>query len=331
MFARSLARCYKSSSLSSFAYYSNNNANLATLRVHGPDSKGIVATCSNILDQRGYEIVATEHWTDHHHHHHHTSSHYGTSDNENLLFLRIAFDKDAKSSNQQSKMIGNATTCSTSSSTEKDLHSFCSEKGLSWTLNWRRQTPKVAIMVSKYDHCLWELLLKRQQAAHELDCDIVAVVSNHETLKPVAKAFDIPFYMFPITADNKQEQECRQVQLLKHQLHVDIVVLARYMQVLTPIFLNAFLLPSGASSIINIHHSFLPAFSGCRPYHAAWQRGVKLIGATAHYATAELDQGPIIAQVSVYRVQWLIMPRWIFRLLALDCGDVLGQQLSPLV
>lgn len=178
------------------------------------------------------------------------------------------------------------------SSTEKDLERFCEEKRLSWYLNWRHKRPKVAILVSKYDHCLWELMLRHE--AQELECDIVAVVSNHENLRPVAETFGIPYYVFPITRDNKEEQECRELQLLKDQLEVDILVLARYMQVLTKTFLDAF-----PRAIINIHHSFLPAFSGCRPYHAAFERGVKLIGATAHYTTVELDHGPIIEQVSV--------------------------------
>jgi formyltetrahydrofolate deformylase len=112
-------------------------------------------------------------------------------------------------------------------------------------------------------------------------------------LRPVAETFGIPYHVYPITLDNKDEQGRRQVQLLKEQLDVDIVVLARYMQVLTDAFLEAF-----PSAIINIHQSFLPAFSGSRPYHAAFERGVKLIGATAHYTTAELDQGPIIEQVN---------------------------------
>jgi formyltetrahydrofolate deformylase len=301
MFVRSLARFKKkslSSALKTF-YYSN----WATLRVHGPDGKGIVAMCSNILDQRGYEIVGTEHWTDR---------------NDNLLFLRIAFDKECSKWSSNKSAIGLSTlsspdtpssnchdhhleqlcSSSSSSSTEMDLKRFCEGKRLSWTLNWRRKRPKVAILVSKYDHCLWEILLRRREAASHkellVECDIVAVVSNHEKLRPVAETFGIPFHVFPITPDNKDMQEHRQVQLLKDQLDVDIVVLARYMQVLSQTFLNAF-----PHAIINIHHSFLPAFSGSRPYHAAFERGVKLIGATAHYTTAELDQGPIIEQVSV--------------------------------
>lgn len=245
---------------------------MATLRLHGRDGKGIVAACSNLLDQIGYEIVGTEHWTDR---------------KENLLFLRIAFDKEPHSATKPANPVTTA---------EEELQEFCHPRNLHYNVNWRNQRTKVAIMVSKYDHCLWELLLRHE--AHELECDIVAVVSNHDDLRPVAETFGIPYHVFPITAETKMEQECRELELLQNQLKVDVVVLARYMQVLTEDFLNRF-----PDRIINIHHSFLPAFSGSRPYHAAHDRGVKLIGATAHYTTAILDEGPIIEQVSATDLQ----------------------------
>ena len=144
-------------------------------------------------------------------------------------------------------------------------------------------------MISKYDHCLWELLLRHQ--AGELDCDISCIVSNHPDLQPIADAFNVPFHLFEINKENKAEVEKEELELLKKQYQVDLVVLARYMQIVSDKFCTAF-----DKRVINIHHSFLPAFIGGRPYHRAYERGVKLIGATAHYATAVLDEGPIIEQ-----------------------------------
>jgi len=152
--------------------------------------------------------------------------------------------------------------------------------------DWRDRRKKLGILVSKYDHCLWELLLRHK--ARELDADIEVVVSNHETLRPVAETFGIPYHVTP-THDDKSIHEAQQLELLKN---VDLVVLARYMQVLSQDFLDQF----PADGIINIHHSFLPAFTGGSPYHRAHERGVKLIGATAHYTTQVLDDGPIIEQ-----------------------------------
>ena len=265
----------------------NMTSNLATLRVHGPDGKGIVAACSNLLDQRGFAIVGTEHWTDRNY----TCSESG--DKNDMLFLRIAFDKES-SNHIEYKATTTATTAtivnSFQTTTENDLTAFCHGRNLTFDINWRNRKPRVAIMASKYDHCLWELLLRHE--AQELDCDIVSVLSNHDTLHHVAETFSIPYHVFPITPATKRDQEQREIQLLQNELNVDLIVLARYMQVLTPEFLQVF----PHNQIINIHHSFLPAFSGRRPYHAAHARGVKLIGATAHYTTADLDEGPIIEQ-----------------------------------
>ena len=159
---------------------------------------------------------------------------------------------------------------------------------MSWRLSDRLHRYKTAIFVSKYDHCLYDLLLR--QKSGELATDIPLIISNHPDLAPVARQFDIPFYHLRITKDTKAEQEASALALLA-QADVELVVLARYMQILTDDFLKAF-----TGHVINIHHSFLPAFMGSKPYHRAFQRGVKLIGATAHYATAELDEGPIIEQ-----------------------------------
>lgn len=150
----------------------------------------------------------------------------------------------------------------------------------------------MAIFVSKYDHCLWELLLRHR--AGELECNIAFILSNHENLRHVADTFDIPYLVFPINKDNKSELEQQQLTLLQDN-QIDLVVLARYMQILSENFLNTF----SSHRIINIHHSFLPAFTGGRPYHRAHERGVKLIGATAHYTTIDLDEGPIIEQDTI--------------------------------
>ncbi len=146
---------------------------------------------------------------------------------------------------------------------------------------------RVAILVTRDPACLYDLLLR--QRAGEIACEIPLIISNHPTLEAVARSFQIPFYCLPVTAETKAEQE-RQVLDLLRRHHVDLVVLARYMQILSENFLTS------APPVINIHHGFLPAFQGARPYHQAHTRGVKLVGATAHYATRDLDQGPIIEQ-----------------------------------
>ncbi len=159
---------------------------------------------------------------------------------------------------------------------------------MDWTLRFSDETPRMALFVSKQSHCLYDILSRWQ--AGEWQVAIPLIVSNHESLKPVADSFGIPFHHFAISADTKAEQERAQIDLLKAH-KVEFVVLARYMQILTGQFIGAF-----PNRIINIHHSFLPAFAGAKPYHAAHARGVKLIGATSHYVTADLDAGPIIAQ-----------------------------------
>mmetsp|Transcript_26517 Transcript_26517/g.53225 ORF Transcript_26517/g.53225 Transcript_26517/m.53225 type:complete len:311 (+) Transcript_26517:113-1045(+) len=172
---------------------------------------------------------------------------------------------------------------------EDEINDLCVRFGMESQLSWGGdKRRRIAIFVSKYDHCLWELLLR--QRAGELDCEIAMAISNHEKLRHVADTFDIPYHVFPITKDNKLEQEEKQISLIE-QHNVDLLVLARYMQILSPSFCSRF-----QNQIINIHHSFLPAFRGGSPYHKAHERGVKLVGATAHYATTELDEGPIIEQ-----------------------------------
>ncbi len=159
---------------------------------------------------------------------------------------------------------------------------------MKYTLSFNTPKPRMAIFVSKLSHCLFDILSRYYSGQFQVE--IPLVISNHADLKPVVKAFGIPFYHFPINKENKREQEKMQIELLQEN-KVDFVVLARYMQILSGNFINHF-----PSRIINIHHSFLPAFVGAKPYHAAHKRGVKIIGATAHYVTEELDAGPIIEQ-----------------------------------
>lgn len=159
---------------------------------------------------------------------------------------------------------------------------------MDWRLHFTDQRPRVAVMATRQAHCLYDLLARWRMG--EFAAEIVSVISNHDDLRPVADAFGVPFHAAPVAGGKKAPQEKKVLDLLRRD-GVDLVVLARYMQVLSPKFINAY-----KGRVINIHHSFLPAFAGARPYQQAYARGVKVIGATAHYATADLDQGPIIAQ-----------------------------------
>jgi formyltetrahydrofolate deformylase len=160
--------------------------------------------------------------------------------------------------------------------------------GMTWQLRFSDHVPRVALFVSKLDHCLQDLLWRHR--AGELKATLALIVSNHEDLRPTATAFGIPYHVFPIAPETKAGQEQKIETLLAEQA-IELVVLARYMQVLSGAFVGR-----RRHGIINIHHSFLPAFAGARPYHQAYERGVKVIGATAHYVTEDLDQGPIIEQ-----------------------------------
>jgi formyltetrahydrofolate deformylase len=159
---------------------------------------------------------------------------------------------------------------------------------MSWEFHNREIKPKMAIFVSKYTHCLYDIL--GRYSTGELNVEIPLIISNHEDLRPIAEQFNIPFHHVPFTKNNKEEGEKKQIELLK-QYGVTFIVLARYMQIITPKLISLY-----ENKIINIHHSFLPAFPGAKPYHSAFTRGVKIIGATSHYVTEELDEGPIIEQ-----------------------------------
>lgn len=232
---------------------------LATLLVSCPDRRGIVAALAQVLYGHGANILDSDQHTD-------TVA--------SLFFQRLRFDL--------------AELMTDRVALERSIVELAERFQMTFRLVYQAQRKRIAIFVSKYDHCLYDLFLR--QRAGELSGDIVAVVSNHEDLADVAAQFGVPFHVFPKTADSKLAQEQKELELLQG-LGADLVVLARYMQVMSDGFCAAF-----PERIINIHHSFLPAFVGGRPYHQAYARGVKLIGATAHYATAVLDEGPIIEQ-----------------------------------
>ncbi len=168
------------------------------------------------------------------------------------------------------------------------FHGFAESIGMRSIVAVSGQRPRIALFVSKFDHCYHDLILRWK--AGELNGEISLIVSNHEDLRAASESYGVPFHHIPVTRDAKPAAEAAQLDLLREH-HIELVVLARYMQVLSADFLAQFGRP-----VINIHHSFLPAFVGARPYHQAYHRGVKVIGATAHYVTADLDQGPIIHQ-----------------------------------
>jgi formyltetrahydrofolate deformylase len=159
---------------------------------------------------------------------------------------------------------------------------------MKWELHFSDRKMKIAVMVSKVSHCLYDIL--QRYISKEWDVELALIISNHLSLKPIAGRFDIPFHYFPINGQNKTEQEQNILALLQ-QFQIDLVILARYMQIVSPILIEPY-----QNNMINIHHSFLPAFIGAKPYHQAYQRGVKVIGATSHFVTKDLDAGPIIEQ-----------------------------------
>jgi formyltetrahydrofolate deformylase len=233
--------------------------NTATLLIDCPDQKGLVATISTFLYNHGANIL-------------HADQH---QDNDvGLFFMRVEWDLDGFDLDEPAFRV--------------EFVPIADRFRMRWRLHYSAVAPRMAIFVSRYLHCLADLLHRHQIG--ELACRIPLIVSNHDEAKALAGFHGIPFHSTPIAPANKAEVEREQVALLREQ-GVDVVVLARYMQVLSPYFVEAF-----EGRIINVHHSFLPAFSGARPYQAAFQRGVKLIGATSHYVTEVLDDGPIIEQ-----------------------------------
>jgi len=231
----------------------------ATLLVSCPDRRGLVAALAQVLYGHGANILESAQHID---------------AGAGLFFQRIRFDL----AELHTDRVG----------LEAGIREVAERFAMRWQLRLAREQKRVAIFVSKFDHCLWDLLLRHR--AGEMPCDLRLVVSNHGDLEPVAERFGIPFHRFPITPETKRDQEEKELALLAGE-RIDLVVMARYMQVLSADFVGRM-----PGRIINIHHSFLPAFMGGKPYHQAHARGVKLIGATAHYATTDLDEGPIIEQ-----------------------------------
>jgi formyltetrahydrofolate deformylase len=231
----------------------------ATLLMSCPDGPGIVAAVSSFLFERGANIVSSDQYSSHPEH--------GT------FFMRTAFYLPALEDDPVSF--------------EAAFGELAARFGMDWRIAYASRTPRVALMASREDHCLVDLIYRQRRG--ELGMDLVCVIDNHDELRGEAEPLGIPYHWIPVTRETKAEAEARQLELLAGK--VDLVVLARYMQILTGDFLQKVGCP-----VINIHHSFLPAFAGADPYRRAYERGVKLIGATAHYATEELDEGPIVDQ-----------------------------------
>jgi formyltetrahydrofolate deformylase len=231
----------------------------AVLLISCPDQKGIVANVADFVFRNGGNIL-------------HADQHIDQA--QGIFFQRVEWELgDFTLANEE---IGKA------------FSEIAERFQMRWQLRFSSGRARIAVFVSKSDHCLLELLNRHRVG--EVPGEIVAVVSNHPDLETLVAPFGIPFHLFPIVPDNKCAQEKEELKLLTI-LRVDLVILARYMQILTPQFVQCY-----PNRIINIHHSFLPAFIGKQPYHQAYERGVKLIGATSHYVTEELDQGPIIEQ-----------------------------------
>ena len=232
----------------------------AKLLLHCPDKPGILAEVTDFITVNTGNIIYLDQYVDH---------------VENIFFMRIEWElKDFLV--PQEKI-------------EDYFRTLYGQKyEMDFRLYFSDVTPRMAIFVSKMSHCLFDMLAR--YTAGEWNVEIPLIISNHPDLQHVAERFGIPFYLFPITKETKEEQERKEMELLaKHK--ITFIVLARYMQVISEQMINAY-----PNKIINIHHSFLPAFVGAKPYHAAFQRGVKIIGATSHYVTTELDAGPIIEQ-----------------------------------
>jgi len=234
--------------------------NTAVLLIHCPDQQGILATVTEFLNKNLGNIIYLDQHVDR---------------QEKIFYMRVEWELENFSI--PSDKIGEYFDTLIGSPLE-----------MIWKLYFSNKIPRMALFVSKMPHCLFDILAR--YTAGEWDIEIPLIISNHNTLKPVAERFGIDFHHFEINKGNKAEQEAAELELLQKN-NIDFVVLARYMQILSGDFVKNF-----PNKVINIHHSFLPAFAGAKPYHAAHERGVKIIGATSHYVTTELDAGPIIEQ-----------------------------------
>jgi formyltetrahydrofolate deformylase len=231
-----------------------------TILIHCKDQKGIIAAVTTFIAKVEGNITYIDQHVD---------------VEQNVFFMRLECEFTNQNSNIEDIK-------------EKFSKTIAADFNMSWDLYNQEQKPKMALFVSKYDHCLFDIL--GRYSADELGVEIPMIISNHNDLRSIAERFDIPFHYVPFTKDNKEEGEARQIELLK-RYQINFIVLARYMQIVTPKLISLY-----ENKIINIHHSFLPAFPGAKPYHSAFKRGVKIIGATSHYVTEELDEGPIIEQ-----------------------------------
>lgn len=232
----------------------------AILLIHCPDNKGIVATVSEFIYKNNGNITFLDQHVD---------------ALRQVFFMRIEWELE--------------NFIIPDDKIDEYFATLIAQKyDMKWQLHFSHETPRMAIFVSKLPHCLYDILSRWK--SKEIDVEIPLIISNHPDLEPVARQFGIDFHLFAVNSDNKREQEQAQLQLLAEH-KVEFIVLARYMQILSDDFISKY-----RNKIINIHHSFLPAFPGAKPYHSAFERGVKIIGATSHYVTADLDAGPIIAQ-----------------------------------
>lgn len=236
------------------------NKNSAILLIHCPDAKGIVAQVTAFINDNNGNIITLDEHVDR---------------LDKTFYMRIEWEL-AGFLIPQPKIADFFGTL------------IAERYNMSWKIYFTDQKPRMAIFVSKLSHCLWDILSRFHSG--EWDVDIPLIISNHHDLEPIAKQFNIPFYVVEKNESNKLEMEKYELELLAKN-NITFVVLARYMQIVSESFIRQY-----HNSIINIHHSFLPAFPGAKPYHSAYERGVKIIGATSHYVTSELDAGPIIDQ-----------------------------------
>ena len=238
----------------------NKLENQGRLLVKCPDKPGIVSVLSTFLHNHDSNIIE--------------SSQYSSNSGDGMFFIRIQFHAE--------------NLLEKSAQLEKDFSGIADNHSMDYHFTYGNERQRSAIFVSKEPHCLMELLWEWQNG--DLDTDIVVVISNHEEARHMVESLGIPFHYIPANKDIRKQVEAEQIRLME-EYDVDLLILARYMQILTPEFVSHF-----ESRIINIHHSFLPAFIGAGPYERAYARGVKLIGATSHYVTNDLDEGPIIEQ-----------------------------------
>ena len=232
---------------------------VVTFLIQCPDQKGLVAKITSFFYEQSFNILSCQQYV---------------NSIEDTYFMRIRLNADGTNVSKDQL--------------ENSFSELAAPLKFNWSVHYGDKKQNVAIMVSHTSHNLYDLLERSKEG--RLDCNVKMIISNHDKLRPIAAMFEVPFYYLPVTKETKLEQESQVIELLDTN-KIDLVIMARYMQILYSNFINHY-----PERIINIHHSFLPAFQGANPYKKAYERGVKLIGATAHYATEDLDEGPIIEQ-----------------------------------